>query len=167
MGSFRFFILVLGVFPFSLPPPPRPPIQLQFGAVFLSTPQLHLFALLARAAQQPTMVKSCHFFDPGIAYTMDAKGVIRKAGLVSRRLEWEKEKGRIKYWADNAVVAGQSSACNDLHPCALVVGEVQVKIGKGKTRTIPHSLPRRSLCRRPCWELLPCLLCKVLAKRKK
>ena len=124
---------------------------------------MHLLALLVRAAQQPTMVKSCHIIGPGVSYVVDAKGVI-KTKVLPQKLEWEREK--MKYWADKAVVAGQSSACNDLQPAALIVGEAYAKFSNGKTKTMQKTLPKRSACKRPCWDLRPCELCKALRKRK-
>ena len=124
---------------------------------------MHLLALLARAAQQPTMVKSCHVIGLGISYAIDAKGVIKTA-VLPKKLEWEWS--GLKCWADKAVVAGQTSACNDLQPSALIVGEAYAKFSDGRTKTIPYTLPRRSACKRPCWELKPCELCKALRKRK-
>ena len=162
-SHFTFPFWSWGAFPFPFPPPPRPPIQRKFGVVLLGTPQMHLLALLARAAQQPTMVKSCHIIDPGISYVIDAKGVI-KSTVLPKKLEWER--GGIKYWADKAAVAGQSPACNDLQPGARFVGEAYAKFSKGKTVTIPCTLPKRSACGRLCWELKSCELCKALRKRK-
>ena len=109
------------------------------------------------------MVKSCHIIGPGISYAIDAKGVI-KTSVLPKKLMWKWE--GIKYWADKAVVAGQTSACNDLQPSALIVGEAYAKFSDGRTKTIPCTLPRRSACKRPCWELKPCELCKALRKRK-
>ena len=164
-SHFTFPFWSWGSFPFPFLPPPRPPIQRKFGVVLLGTPQMHLLALLARAAQQPTMVKSCHIIGPGISYVIDAKGVIKNT-VLPKKLEWEWEGEGIKCWADKAVVAGQSSACNDLQPAALIVGEAYAKFSNGKTKTIPCTLPKRSACKRPCWELRPCELCKALRKRK-
>jgi hypothetical protein len=110
------------------------------------------------------MVKSCHIIGPGVSYVVDAKGVI-KTKVLPKKLEWKWEK--IRCWADKAVVAGQSSACNDLQPGALIVGEAYGTFSNGKTKTIPCTLPKRSACKRPCWELRPCELCKALRKRKK
>lgn len=138
-------------------------IQRQFGFVLLGTPQMHLLALLARAAQQPTMVKSCHIIGPGISYMIDAKGVIKNA-VLPKKLEWERD--GMKCWADKAIIAGQSSACNDLQPGARILGEVYATFSNGKTKTMPSTLPRRSLCKRSCWELKPCEWCKALRKRK-
>ena len=111
------------------------------------------------------MVKSCHIIGPGISYVIDAKGVIKKT-VLPKKLEWEWEGEGIKCWADKAVVAGQSSACNDLQPAALIVGEAYAKFSNGKTKTMQKTLPKRSACKRPCWELRPCELCKALRKRK-
>ena len=115
-----------------------------------------------------TMVKTCHTFDPDFAYNIDATGVVRKECLV-KMLKWTQ--GRITFWADKAMVAGQSSACNDLQPGAIIVGQVHIKCikpcGKIVEREVPRTLPRRSLCRRACWEVIPCDQCKALGKRKK
>jgi hypothetical protein len=108
------------------------------------------------------MVKSCRTFDPGLVYSMDAIGVISTS--LPKKLEWHV--GDVKFVSEKARVAGQSSACNDLQPRARVVGEVHALItSSGLKSIVMLSLPRRSACRRSCWEV-HCDRCKALRKRK-
>ena len=108
------------------------------------------------------MVKSCRTFDPGIVYSMDAAGVVSTS--LPKKLEWHV--GDVKFVSEKAMIAGQSSACNDLQPRARVVGEVHALImSSGLKSIVVHSLPRRSACRRSCWEVR-CDQCKALRKRK-
>ncbi len=110
-----------------------------------------------------TMVKTCRTFHPTVVYSMDAAGVIFTS--LPKKLEWRL--GNVCWFSENARIAGQSSACNDLQPRALVVGEVHRLMKNTGNESIQYlPLPRRSACRRSCWEIR-CDQCKALRKRKK